>query len=344
MTPNSAQVRLLTDQQSAASAVVVETRATGVVLRGQSDDSLILDRVPKNERASRPGTSSSRPARGSAGYESLFPRGIPICVVASASQRDIDLYKTDPVHPARRLRLAARGVRARCQGEAEAVTVVDTAEDARALLRRGPGPGHASSRRLEVARGHPDLVLVFARLGRARCAARCSGPSPASGRGSCSTWPRCETLGLTSLLLTLAGYWSGRFGEATTRRSPHPPLIAVGLATVWAVVGAGVPPLHARAGRLDVGSPRAVLLPDDRPEPPARVPGLPADVPALPARSARAAGGGACLALPDFLPPDPRVEEPVPRHAADGGPDRHPRRRSRSRSSRRSSSGSGRSR
>jgi rod shape-determining protein MreD len=45
------------------------------------------------------------------------------------------------------------------------------------------------------------------------------------------------TVGLLSLVLTLAGYWAGRFGVLTTRSSPHPPLIAIALATVWVAVG-----------------------------------------------------------------------------------------------------------
>lgn len=41
-----------------------------------------------------------------------------------------------------------------------------------------------------------------------------------------------ETLGLTSLLLTLAGYWTGRYGETTGRDKTHAPLLAVGVITV----------------------------------------------------------------------------------------------------------------
>ena len=46
------------------------------------------------------------------------------------------------------------------------------------------------------------------------------------------------TLGMTSLLLTLAGYWSGRYGEnsASTRR--YAPYLAVGVMTVLYLVGA----------------------------------------------------------------------------------------------------------
>ncbi len=92
VTPNAAKVRLLTDQQSAASAVVPETQADGIVLHGPSEDTLVLDRVPKDEQVDRGDivvTAGSRVER----YESLYPRGIPICVVTAVSQRDVDFYK-----------------------------------------------------------------------------------------------------------------------------------------------------------------------------------------------------------------------------------------------------------
>lgn len=89
---NSAKVRLLTDQQSAASAFVPETGAAGMVERGSSTTSLVLDRVPKDEAVEENDmvvTAGSRSRQ----LESLFPRGIPICVVTSVSQRDTDFYK-----------------------------------------------------------------------------------------------------------------------------------------------------------------------------------------------------------------------------------------------------------
>jgi rod shape-determining protein MreD len=45
------------------------------------------------------------------------------------------------------------------------------------------------------------------------------------------------TLGATSLLLTLAGFWAGRYGETTGRGRPHAPLVAVLAATVFVDVG-----------------------------------------------------------------------------------------------------------
>ena len=40
------------------------------------------------------------------------------------------------------------------------------------------------------------------------------------------------TLGVSSLLLTLAGYWTGRFGETTGRERGHAPFLSVAGATV----------------------------------------------------------------------------------------------------------------
>ena len=41
-----------------------------------------------------------------------------------------------------------------------------------------------------------------------------------------------QTLGVSSLLLTLAGYWTGRYGETTARDRSHAPLLAVAAVTV----------------------------------------------------------------------------------------------------------------
>jgi cell shape-determining protein MreD len=46
------------------------------------------------------------------------------------------------------------------------------------------------------------------------------------------------TLGFTALLLTLAGYWSGRYGETTGRDRAHAPLLSVAVVTILYAVGA----------------------------------------------------------------------------------------------------------
>ena len=92
-TSNAANVRLLTDQESAASAYVLETGASGVIQRGSSTSAaLTLDRVPKDEEVSQGDTVVTAGSQ-SGQLQSLFPRRIPICTVTSVSQRDIDSYK-----------------------------------------------------------------------------------------------------------------------------------------------------------------------------------------------------------------------------------------------------------
>lgn len=45
------------------------------------------------------------------------------------------------------------------------------------------------------------------------------------------------TLGLTALLLTLTGYWAGRYGETTGRARAHAPLAATVAATLFVEFG-----------------------------------------------------------------------------------------------------------
>jgi rod shape-determining protein MreD len=46
-----------------------------------------------------------------------------------------------------------------------------------------------------------------------------------------------DTLGMTSLLLTLAGYWAGRYGETGPSRRRYAPYLAVGVMTVLFLIG-----------------------------------------------------------------------------------------------------------
>lgn len=54
------------------------------------------------------------------------------------------------------------------------------------------------------------------------------------------------TLGLSSLLLILAGYWIGRYGETTGRDRAHAPLVSIAVVTVLYAFGALA--LHAMLG------------------------------------------------------------------------------------------------
>ena len=91
----------------------------------------------------------------------------------------------------------------------------------------------------EVARGHVDLVAVTL-ISVALLRGPIVGAVAGFWMGLILDTATLSTLGLTSLILTLLGYWAGRFGEGTTRTSPHPPLIAVALGTIWVVIGTGL--------------------------------------------------------------------------------------------------------
>jgi rod shape-determining protein MreD len=65
-----------------------------------------------------------------------------------------------------------------------------------------------------------------------------------------------ETLGLTSLVLTVGGYWIGRYGETTGRDRTHAPFVSVAVVTVLYAVG--VLFLHFLIG--DPVSARRILL------------------------------------------------------------------------------------
>jgi len=92
---------------------------------------------------------------------------------------------------------------------------------------------------LEVASGHPDVVLAFV-VALALLRGPMLGAVAGFWAGLLLDSAALAPPGISSLVLTLAGYWAGRFGLATTRSSPHPPLIAVALATVWVAVGSTV--------------------------------------------------------------------------------------------------------
>ena len=92
---------------------------------------------------------------------------------------------------------------------------------------------------VEVAEGHPDLVLVLV-VSIALLEGPTFGAAAGFWAGLVLDVSSLETLGLTSLLLTLTGYFAGRFGDATSRSSAHPPLVAVILATIAFGLGSAV--------------------------------------------------------------------------------------------------------
>jgi rod shape-determining protein MreC len=88
---NVAQVTLLTDDQSAVSALDIATNASGIAQQGISG-SLTVDRVTKDQVVKQGDVLVTAGWR-SGDLSSLYPRGIPLCQVTQVGQSDTDLYK-----------------------------------------------------------------------------------------------------------------------------------------------------------------------------------------------------------------------------------------------------------
>jgi rod shape-determining protein MreD len=88
--------------------------------------------------------------------------------------------------------------------------------------------------------GAPDLLLVtIIAVGLMRGSV--VGAVAGFGGGLVVDLVTLDTLGLTSLVLTLAGFWAGRYGETTGRGRAMAPVLAVAVITVLAAVfGFGV--------------------------------------------------------------------------------------------------------
>ncbi len=88
---------------------------------------------------------------------------------------------------------------------------------------------------LVLAGGAPDLLLVVV-----VCLGLMRGSVPGAifgfAGGLVVDLLTLDTLGVTSLVLTLAGFCAGRYGETTGRGRPLAPLVAVGVITVLAGV------------------------------------------------------------------------------------------------------------
>ena len=92
VTEHAARVRLLTDEQSAVSAVSLRGGAGGIVEHGQAGNSLILNRVRKDAVVKVDDEIVTAGWRSGA-LSSLYPKGIPIGRVTYVGQLDTDLYQ-----------------------------------------------------------------------------------------------------------------------------------------------------------------------------------------------------------------------------------------------------------
>jgi rod shape-determining protein MreD len=89
---------------------------------------------------------------------------------------------------------------------------------------------------LEIGGGGADVVLIVVAV-----AALLSGSTVGAIAGFWAGFlldtVSLGTLGVSSLLLTLVGYWCGRYGETTARDRAHAPVLAVVTVTVLTALG-----------------------------------------------------------------------------------------------------------
>ncbi|MDQ5821992.1 MAG: rod shape-determining protein MreD [Actinomycetota bacterium] len=103
--------------------------------------------------------------------------------------------------------------------------------------------------------GAPDLLLVTL-VAVALLRGSLAGAVGGFFAGLVLDTATLSTLGLSSLLLTLAGYWIGRYGETTGRDRGHAPFVSVGVVTVLYALGSLL--LHFVLG--EPAPARAVLI------------------------------------------------------------------------------------
>jgi rod shape-determining protein MreD len=108
---------------------------------------------------------------------------------------------------------------------------------------------------VNILGGTPDLVLLTL-MSIALLRGSIYGAVGGFAAGLIVDTANLGTLGVTSLLLTLAGYWIGRYGETTGRDRVHAPFVSVAVATILVQFGALV--LYYMLG--DAVSARTVLV------------------------------------------------------------------------------------
>jgi rod shape-determining protein MreD len=84
---------------------------------------------------------------------------------------------------------------------------------------------------VDVAGGTPNLLLVTL-VAVALTRGSVFGAFGGFFGGLLIDTANLEVLGLTSLILTIAAYWIGRYGETTTRERTHAPFVSVAIVTI----------------------------------------------------------------------------------------------------------------
>ena len=98
--PSISRVRLLTDGDSNVNATDAgHPESVGIVSSGSGSDTLVMDNVQKSSFVGVGDVIMSAGTLGADSLPSMFPRGIPIGVVTSESDNDIDPYHSIQVRP-----------------------------------------------------------------------------------------------------------------------------------------------------------------------------------------------------------------------------------------------------
>ncbi|HET9509411.1 MAG TPA: rod shape-determining protein MreD [Gaiellaceae bacterium] len=84
---------------------------------------------------------------------------------------------------------------------------------------------------LDVLGGTADVLLLVL-IGIALLRGAVTGAVAGFGGGLLLDVLTLDTLGVTALVLALAGYWTGRYGETTGRNRLHAPLVSVVVVTI----------------------------------------------------------------------------------------------------------------
>ena len=112
---------------------------------------------------------------------------------------------------------------------------------------------------IQIRGGTPDLLLVTL-VAIALLRGAIWGAAAGFAAGLLLDTASLARLGETSLLLTVAGYWIGRYGETTGRDRTHAPLLSVAVVTVLYAIGSLV--LHFL---LRESAPARIVLVDELP-------------------------------------------------------------------------------
>jgi rod shape-determining protein MreD len=84
---------------------------------------------------------------------------------------------------------------------------------------------------VDILGGHPNLLLVSL-VCVALLRGAVFGAVAGFSAGLLADTGVFGTLGFTALLLTVAGYWTGRYGETTGRDRAHAPVLSVAVITI----------------------------------------------------------------------------------------------------------------